>query len=119
MFLCQGVILNTTPAQRRQLSDRIRREKQSATARRKHADEEKQRLKDMPLDKKLTSNEKHAARESLRRKNRTLEESLAYKKTRVRIVKQGKLTLDQPDDMPADNYLNSFESNPIAAQVLI
>ena len=73
----------------------------------------------MPLDKKLTSNEKHAARESLRRKNRTLEESLAYKKTRVRIVKQGKLTLDQPDDMPADNYLNSFESNPIAAQVLI
>ena len=73
----------------------------------------------MPLEKQMVSNKKHAAEESLRRSTRTLEESLAYNKTRVRIIKQGKLTLDQPDDMPEDDYLNSFESNPYAAQVII
>jgi len=78
----------------------------------------KQRRNNLPLDQKLTSNKTHAAQESIRRKNRTLEESLAYKESRVRFVKQGNLILDQPDDMPKDDYLNSFESNPHAAQVL-
>ena len=84
-----------------------------------HASSEKQRRENMSLDQKMA----HTIRENNRKKNRTREQTLpinkkyAEDKAMQRTIKQGKLTLDQPEDMPEDEYLNSFESNPIAAQV--
>jgi len=86
---------------------------------------EKDRMNNLTEDQKNVKCMLDAIRKSNCRHNTSREERLASNKksaeriSKQRSQKQGNFTLDQPEDMPDDEYLNSFESNPIAAQVFM